>query len=239
MARLLIALIFLCVSTMANPLVAQTNKKDYLITISTAYGDMKLVLFDQTPLHKANFLKLVQEGFYDEVLFHRVIQSFMIQGGDPESRNAPLGTALGNGTTGYTVPAEFHPDLFHKKGVLAAARKGDDVNPNRESSGCQFYIVQGKVFDEATLTQVEETRLKRKLPEAHREVYKTLGGAPHLDQAYTVFGELLSGFEVIDAIAAMPVDERNRPLANIAMKITVEKTTKSKITKAYNYNFLP
>ena len=193
------------------------RKKD--IEMVTSQGTMILRLSDSTPLHRDNFIRLVKSGYYNNVLFHRVIKNFMIQAGDPESRSAKSGIPLGNGGPGYTVPAEFRPTLFHKKGALAAARMGDDVNPGKASSGSQFYIVQGKVFTDVGLDTLESTRLKGyKLPLAHREVYKTLGGTPHLDQNYTVFGELISGTEVLDAIASTETSkatDRDRPLTDV------------------------
>ena len=193
------------------------RKKD--IEMVTSHGTMILRLSDSTPLHRDNFLRLVKSGYYNNVLFHRVIKNFMIQAGDPGSREAKSGIPLGNGGPGYTVPAEFRPSLFHKKGALAAARMGDDVNPGKASSGSQFYIVQGKVFTDVGLDTLESTRLKGyKLPLAHREVYKTLGGTPHLDQNYTVFGELISGTEVLDAIASTETSkatDRDRPLTDV------------------------
>ena len=193
------------------------RKKD--IEMVTSHGTMILRLSDSTPLHRDNFIRLVKSGYYNNVLFHRVIKNFMIQAGDPKSRGAESGIPLGNGGPGYTVPAEFRPSLFHKKGALAAARMGDDVNPGKASSGSQFYIVQGKVFNDSGLDTLESTRLKGyKLPLAHREVYKTLGGTPHLDQNYTVFGELISGTEVLDAIASTETSkatDRDRPLTDV------------------------
>ena len=146
----------------------------------------------------------------------------MIQGGDPNSKNALPKIQLGNGGPGYTIPAEFDSTLFHKKGVLAAARTGDNENPKKASSGSQFYIVQGKVFTDAGLDSVETFRLNgRKIPLSHREVYKTIGGTPHLDMGYTVFGEVESGLEVVDKIAAAPRDANNRPLTDIRMKMKI------------------
>jgi peptidyl-prolyl cis-trans isomerase B (cyclophilin B) len=168
----------------------------------TSEGRMVIRLSDETPLHRDNFLKLVKQRFYDSIAFHRVIQHFMIQAGNPATK-----TARQNDTSryNYTVPAEFREQLFHKKGIIAAARTGDNVNPQKASSGTQFYIVQGKRFTDAGLDSVETFRLNgRKLPAAHREVYKSLGGTPHLDQNYTVFGEVILGRDVIDKIAAQP-----------------------------------
>ncbi len=217
--------------------IAQQNihlrKKDRKrdVVLYTNYGDITIRLSDSTPLHRDNFLKLVKSHYYDGVLFHRVIEKFMIQAGDPNSKNAPAGEALGNGGPGYTIPAEFRPGLFHRKGVIAAARQGDNVNPEKASSGSQFYLVQGKVFTEAGLDSVETLRLKRKLPVAHREVYKTLGGTPHLDQNYTVFGEVVQGIAVVDTIAAQATSkgtDRDRPLQNVII-------TKAKLVKRKRY----
>lgn len=186
------------------------RKKD--VFIQTSMGDMVIRLSDSTPLHRDNFLKLVKVGFYDGILFHRVINQFMIQAGDPDSKTAEPGVMLGNGSPGYTIPAEFVPSLFHKKGVIAAARMGDNVNPNKESSGSQFYIVQGKILTDEELNNIELFRLGgKKIPANQREVYKTLGGTPHLDQNYTVFGELISGLDVLDKIAAVPTNKTTAP----------------------------
>lgn len=183
-----------------STLKKKDRKRDVLM--QTTMGDIVIRLSDSTPLHRDNFLKLVKVGFYDSVLFHRVIKDFMIQGGDPDSKRAAAGKPLGNGGPGYTVPAEFRKTLFHKKGVIAAARTGDNMNPTKASSGCQFYIVQGKVFTDAGLDSVETFRLNgRRIPIEQRAVYKTIGGTPHLDQGYTVFGEVVKGLDVIDKIA--------------------------------------
>jgi peptidyl-prolyl cis-trans isomerase B (cyclophilin B) len=193
------------------------RKKDVLI--ETTMGYMTIRLSDSTPLHRDNFLKLVKVGFYDSLLFHRVIKDFMIQGGDPNSRRAAPGQPLGSGGPGYTVPAEFRKTFFHKKGVIAAARTGDEVNPQRASSGSQFYIVQGKIFTDAGLDSTETFRLKgKKIPPEQRQVYKTIGGTPHLDQAYTVFGEVVKGMEVLDKIAAVETSkarDRDRPVKDV------------------------
>ena len=192
------------------------------VQLTTDSGIIVLRLYNQTPLHRDNFIKLVKEHYYDSVLFHRVIKNFMIQGGDPESKNAKPGILLGNGGPKYTIPAEFDTSLFHKKGVLAAAREGDNVNPKKASSGSQFYIVQGKIFTDAGLDSVETFRLKgRKIPLSHREVYKTIGGAPHLDMNYTVFGEVESGLDVVDKIASAVRDTNNRPLTDIKMRMKI------------------
>ena len=193
------------------------RKRDVLM--QTTMGDMVIRLSDSTPLHRDNFLKLVKVGFYDSLLFHRVIKYFMIQGGDPNSKRAEAGKPLGDGSPGYTVPAEFRKTLFHKKGALAAARMGDNINPAKESSGSQFYIAQGKVFTDAGLDSVETFRLNgRKIPAEQREVYKTIGGTPHLDQGYTVYGEVVKGLDVVDKIAAVQTSrgqDRDRPLQDV------------------------
>lgn len=193
------------------------RKRDVLI--QTTMGDIVIRLSDSTPLHRDNFLKLVKVGYYDSLLFHRVIQNFMIQGGDPNSKRAAAGVPLGNGGPGYTVPAEFRPTLFHKKGMLSAARSGDNVNPQKASSGSQFYIVQGKNFTDAGLDSVETFRMNgRKIPSAQREVYKTIGGTPHLDQAYTVYGEVVKGLDIVDKIASVQTSmgqDRDRPLQDV------------------------
>ncbi|HWB28541.1 MAG TPA: peptidylprolyl isomerase [Chitinophagaceae bacterium] len=193
-----------------------------LVEITTNYGTMIVRLSDSTPLHRDNFIKLVQQGFYDSLLFHRVIKDFMIQGGDPESKHAQTGALLGNGEApGGRIPAEFRPYLFHKKGVLAMAR---DDNPEKASSNCQFYIVEGKVFNDTTLNAVECNRIRPGIPgfhftDAQRTAYKTIGGAPHLDQNYTVFGEVIQGLDVIDKIANAARDENDRPLKDVWMKM--------------------
>ena len=245
------------------------KEKNKLVLIETTMGNMKVEVFKETPQHAANFLKLVEEGFYDSLLFHRVIPNFMIQGGDPESKHALNGQMLGNGDVGYRVPAEFMDTFYHKKGALAAAR---DMNPEKASSGCQFYIVDGqkykrdqlantmnqknlnrkqKIFydliqkdsinstisafqtakDKAGLTafietlkpSVEELYLKSGgdfvYEEPQVETYETIGGAPHLDGEYTVFGELVEGFDVLDKISSVSKGQSDRPLQNIRMKM--------------------
>lgn len=202
------------------------------VELVTTAGTMVLRLYDSTPLHRDNFLRLVKSGYYDSLLFHRVIKNFMIQSGDPNSRRAVAGQPLGSGGPGYTVPAEFRSTLFHKKGALAAARQGDDVNPARASSASQFYIVQGKTFTDAQLDSVEVVRLRGyKLPPAHRAYYKTIGGTPQLDQNYTVFGEVVKGLEVADAIAATTTSrgqDRDRPTQDV-------RILKAKLIKRRRY----
>jgi len=206
------------------------RKKDVLL--QTSMGDMIVRLYDSTPLHRDNFLKLVKTGYYDSTLFHRVIKNFMIQGGDPESKTAQPGLPLGNGGPSYKIPAEFRQTLFHKKGVIAAAREGDDVNPEKGSSGSQFYIAQGKTFTDAGMDSLENGRLKgRKIPASYRALYKTIGGIPHLDQNYTVFGEVVKGLDVIDKIAAVPTskgNDRDRPLTDV-------RIIKAKLIKRKKY----
>src|SRR5690606_9526482 len=176
-----------------------------------------LRLYNETPQHRDNFVKLVQEQFYQGLLFHRVIEHFMIQGGDPDSRNAEAGQRLGSGGLDYKVPAEFRPHLFHKKGVLAAAR---DNNPEKASSATQFYLVQGRTFTDAGLDSLETLRREgRKIPDDQREVYRTLGGVPHLDQNYTVYGEIVSGISLIDSIAAVETDRFDRPVEDQRMQM--------------------
>jgi peptidyl-prolyl cis-trans isomerase B (cyclophilin B) len=193
--------------------------KNRKVKIITPYGTMIIKLYDQTPQHRDNFVKLVKAHFYDSTLFHRVINTFMIQGGDPQSKHAQAGVMLGNGDVGYTIPAEFQLDLFHSKGALAAARDG---NPTKASSGCQFYIVQGKQWTDEQLDQLENTRLGgRKIPVDQREFYKKYGGTPQLDQSYTVFGQVVKGMEVIDKIATLKTDRGDRPLTDVPMKIRV------------------
>ena len=194
--------------------------KVYYVKIETTYGDIVVKLYNETPKHRDNFLKLVKEGTYDGVLFHRVIQNFMIQGGDPNSRNAKKGEMLGNGELGYTLPAEFVPSLYHKKGALAAARQADQVNPEKRSSSCQFYIVQGEKWDAEKLKRVE-TGMGKSFTKEQAEVYATLGGTPFLYGDYTVFGEVVEGLEVVDKIAAVACGPMNRPLEDVKMKMTI------------------
>jgi len=235
---------------------------DYYVTLKTTMGDITFRLYNETPLHRDNFIKLAKEDFYNGVLFHRVIRSFMVQTGDPGSKHAKKGEMLGNGGPGYTIPAEIRPDLFHKRGAVAAARLGDMQNPEKASSGSQFYIVQGKKFSDAELDQAEKRIdvmmrnavyyhfIKKLTKEAadsgevpdqayiqqeamleatdsigkitpyhfsaeQRAVYKNTGGAPHLDGNYTVFGEVTEGMDVVDRIAAVPVDKNDRPYEDI------------------------
>lgn len=271
---IILSLVFILMSKITSCQTFSTET----IQISTIYGNIQLKLFNETPLHKANFLKLVSEHFYDSLLFHRVIQGFMIQGGDPDSKLADSKKTLGDGDLNYTIPAEILPKLCHKKGMLCAARNGDDVNPTKASSACQFYIVQGKVRDDKELMSLEkrinkdiitkikdsifsnpnnkflqekithfksepnsdsllfyskildeklnpiyERTLHYKFPIEHKLLYKTIGGTPHLDNNYTIFGEVISGFEIIDKIAEVGTNKENRPLIDIRMTISISK----------------
>ncbi|MBS1681997.1 MAG: peptidylprolyl isomerase [Bacteroidetes bacterium] len=282
---LVVAILFV---TLNNTSTAQ--KKDFVITIKTAYGDIVAVLYDETPKHKANFIKLANAHFYDSTLFHRVITGFMIQGGDPNSKKAKKGEGLGSGGPGYTIEAEFNPKLFHKKGAIAAARMSDQQNPTKASNGSQFYIVQGKVTQpdeldglkidrqktntamkaflykpeyklyEDTLQRLRANRnvaafnkklielaplieketginiLKNISPEKI-EAYSTDGGAPFLDDNYTVFGQVIKGFEVIDKIAMVKRDGANRPTEDVRMFVTAKEMSRKKISKKFDYQF--
>ena len=196
-------------------------EKERMVGITTPYGVIVLKLYDSTPQHRDNFVKLVQQGFYDSLLFHRVIDGFMIQGGDPTSKNAPDSVQLGSGEApGDRIPAEFNTNYFHKKGALAAAR---DNNPEKASSNCQFYIVQGKPVSDTDLNMIE-CQIRNEKPlfrytDAQRQIYNTLGGTPFLDENYTVFGEVVKGMEVIDKIAKLPRDKNDRPVQNVMMKM--------------------
>src|ERR1700761_5831892 len=195
--------------------------KNQYVRIKTAYGTCIIRLYNETPQHRDNFIKLTKQGFYNGTLFHRVIQNFMIQGGDPNSKNAKKNSVLGNGDLKYKVPAEFRDSLFHKRGVLAAAR---DDNPEKASSATQFYIVEGKRYTDEELDKLIAGRLKgRKIPESERYFYKTAGGTPQLDQGYTVYGEVVYGLEIVDEIAAVPKDKKDRPLTVVPMTVELLK----------------
>jgi cyclophilin family peptidyl-prolyl cis-trans isomerase len=267
---LLICLAFIALTACSAGSKKQTNhhmenEKRTLVKLETTMGNITVALYNETPKHRDNFIKLVKEGVYDSTLFHRVIKQFMIQAGDPDSKNASDTAMLGSGDVGYTIPAEFNPKFFHKKGVLAAARQGDDVNPEKASSGCQFYIVTGRKFTEPQLLGMEnkineqrEEALFDSLARQHmKEIYKmrkagdnagllelqdtleaqareladkeekfrftpeqikaysTIGGAPHLDGSYTVFGEVTEGIEVVDNIEIAKTNRADRPIENI------------------------
>ncbi len=267
-----------CIGMLSVFSQSKDSKATVYVTLTTVFGDMKIKLYNETPQHRDNFIKLVKAGYFDSTIFHRVIKDFMIQGGDPDSKTAKPDQMLGNGGPGYTIPAEFNDSLFHKKGALAAARIGDQANPKRESSGSQFYIVQGRAFSEEDLKRFEErinqerlnnmltqllekpenAELKKMIdgfvkvgnqneinfimqqiqpqlmqqlelggkykysPEAIK-TYATIGGAPHLDASYTVFGEVVEGLDIIDKIAATPIGANDRPLQNVVMKMKISK----------------
>jgi cyclophilin family peptidyl-prolyl cis-trans isomerase len=230
------ALVFICCCLFATGILAQPKKSinkipetdagaasARMVELTTPYGIIILKLYDSTPLHRDNFVKLVKQGFYDSLLFHRVIDGFMIQGGDPDSKNAPLDTVqLGNGSVPNVanIPAEIYHNIIHKRGALGMAR---DDNPARSSSNCQFYIVQGKVFNDQQLNKIQCKILHIDssfyFNDEQRKTYETIGGAPFLDQNYTVFGEVVKGMEVVDKIAAEKRDGNDRPLKNIIMKM--------------------
>lgn len=268
---------FLFISILAVLLVACTSKpKETFVAVTTPYGDIVVKLYDSTVRHKENFVKLADAGYFNGTLFHRIIEKFMIQGGDPGSKNAMPGALLGDGDTNYTIPFEYVPSYLHKRGAFAAARESDDVNPLKASSASQFYIVQGKVFTNDELNAVEqkvERRTKQyimmdllkkegkedelkafrqmsdnrdtasirqminkyrnaveaqylrttpfRITDEQRRVYTTIGGTPHLDGAYTVFGEVISGMEIVDQIAAVQTDTNDRPVQDIRMTIKV------------------
>ncbi len=213
MTRKLLLLILLITGSMAY---AKPPRNQY-VRISTGYGQVIIRLYNETPKHRENFVKLAKEGFYNGTLFHRVIQNFMIQGGDPDSKNAKPGAELGEGDLKYKVPAEFRDSLFHKRGVLAAAR---DNNPEKASSATQFYIVEGKRVTDARIDSLETTRLKGyHIPEWQRAWYRSVGGTPQLDHGYTVYGEVVSGIDMVDRIAAVKTDKRDRPVQDVPMKV--------------------
>lgn len=268
----------------------ESGGNDYVVTIKTNYGDMIAILYDETPKHKENFIKLAKEKYFDDILFHRVIKDFMIQGGDPDSKKAAPGQPLGMGGPGYTIPAEINAKYFHERGALSAARLSDNQNPLKESSGSQFYIVQGRVLNEAEAgaLKFDQAKLMAGLGQmfqskqhpalfdslnqmyssgdmnAYQEklyslaprvekatgvkvfrtvnpemvtTYTTVGGVPHLDGEYTVFGKVIKGLEVIDKIADQPKDQGDRPLEDIKMTVTVEEMSKSKIADLYGYKY--
>jgi cyclophilin family peptidyl-prolyl cis-trans isomerase len=217
-------LIFITILSVTSSENSSSQTAAHTLLMETSKGKIKFILYEQTPMHIDNFIQLVNDGTYNGVLFHRVIKDFMIQTGDPDSKNAAKGALVGSGGPAHRVPAEFHPDLYHKNGALAAARQGDQTNPNRESNGSQFYIVKGEVFTDEQLDQMENSGAHIKFTAEQRMVYKAVGGTPHLDYGYTVFGEVIEGFEVIDAIAAEPTDERDRPIEDVKIiKIIILK----------------
>ena len=215
---LLTSILILSVSTIS---AKERKPHKERIILETSFGDIEIKLYKDTPLHAANFIKLVKEGYYDGLLFHRVIENFMIQAGDPNSRNAESGIVLGDGSPDYTIEAEIKvPEHYHRKGVLAAAREGDNGNPERRSSGSQFYIVCGEVFDDSKLEKRQErvsgkTSGEVKFSKQMIESYKTIGGTPFLDGQYTVFGEVVKGMEIVDEIQKVEVDKYSRPTMDV------------------------
>ena len=221
MKKLYFLAIFLFAACLGNSQVPVKQQKESYkgtrVEMVTNYGRIVLLLYDETPLHRDNFIKLATNRVFDGLLFHRVIEKFMIQGGDPTSKDAEPGKMLGDGTLGYNIPAEFRPELFHKRGALCAAREGDMVNPKKESSASQFYIVQGRVWNTEELDNLQK-RMKREISAEQRDVYTTIGGTPFLDGEYTVFGEVIEGMEVVDKIAAVKCDKNDRPLEDVRIE---------------------
>jgi cyclophilin family peptidyl-prolyl cis-trans isomerase len=232
MKKSFLLLLWLC-SVVA--IAQKKSRKDYLVTLTTDFGTMHLVLFDETPLHKANFVKLVESKFYDSLLFHRVIDGFMIQGGDPNSKRAKANEKLGNGGGDLTrIPFEFVATHVHRRGALAAARDG---NPQKASSACQFYIVQGKKLTDDELKTLAKAN-KMTYTDAQMADYKTIGGTPRLDNSYTVFGEVIDNYDTIDKIATQARDATtNRPNTDIRMTLTIKLLRKRKITRKFGYKF--
>jgi cyclophilin family peptidyl-prolyl cis-trans isomerase len=185
------------------------------VIIRTTQGNITIKLYDDVPLHKENFIDLITAHFYDSLLFHRVIKDFMIQTGDPDSKYAKPGQLLGRGGVNYTIPAEFRKEFIHKKGAVAAARLSDNINPEKASSGSQFYIVQGRTYTDQELDYLENQGIHIKFTEEQRKIYKSIGGTPHLDYSYTVFGEVVDGFPVLENISQAETDKNNRPLSDI------------------------
>jgi peptidyl-prolyl cis-trans isomerase B (cyclophilin B) len=205
-----LALLMVCTMTSCG------GESEQYVLIETEYGNMKAKLFNETPQHRDNFVKLVSEGFYNDLLFHRVINGFMIQGGDPNSKNAAPEAPLGAGGPGYQIPAEI--GKYHFKGALAAARQGDNVNPEKKSSGSQFYVVQGSVQSDANIDNIAKMR-SLTYSDEDRKRYTTDGGTPQLDGEYTVFGQVVEGLDVIDKIAAVQTGRGDRPVQDIKMQI--------------------
>lgn len=230
MKKVIVSIIALALAATAGAQNKNTNKgmekpqksNETMVDITTDHGTIRVKLYNETPKHRDNFIKLVKEGYYNGTLFHRVMNGFMMQGGDPNSKGAAPGAQLGNGGPGYTVPAEFNQKLFHKKGALCAARMGDQVNPAKESSGSQFYIVQGRVVGDEELNQTE-MRLGIKYSPEQRQTYKTIGGTPFLDMNYTVFGEVVSGLDVVDKICGVQTQPGDRPVTDVKMTLTLVK----------------
>jgi len=200
----------------------QEKKPDAtMVRIMTDYGNIDIKLYDDTPLHRDNFIKLIRSGYYNDQIFHRVINNFMIQGGDLNSKNASRGEMLGQGGSGYTIPAEIRSEHYHKKGALAAARKGDSVNPEKASSGSQFYIIQGTVLSPEQLNFLIANGYHQPFTQEQIKDYITIGGSPHLDGEYTVFGEVVDGLDILDKIASVKTDDYDRPIVDIPFKIII------------------
>lgn len=215
-AAFILTFTFMQAQTSAYP----AGATEQIAVIHTPFGNITVKLYNETPQHRDNFIKLVKAQIFDGTLFHRVIKNFMIQGGDPQSKNAQPGQMLGSGDLGYTVPAEFVPGLIHKKGALSAARMGDNVNPTKASSASQFYLVQGRVYTPEEIAMLRQRGVKIS-PESEA-VYTTVGGTPFLDGEYTVFGEVIEGLEIIDRIATQATDRNDRPLEDIPMTVTLK-----------------
>lgn len=208
----------LLIGVLAGVSALRAQELETMVLIDTDMGKIKVKLYDDTPLHRDNFIKNVQEGVYTDLLFHRIIRQFMVQGGDIYSKDAPIEAHLGDGDSGYTIPAEFvYPKYFHKRGALCAARTGDEDNPEKASSATQFYIVTGKHFTEMELDKMGKNENKQ-LTEEQKQAYMLEGGAPHLDGNYTVFGEVVSGMKVVDKMQFVPTNDEDRPLKNIRIK---------------------
>lgn len=231
----IVTTLFACSGLPKTEIKTEEAIVETIVKVTTTEGEMYIELSDKAPKHKANFIKLAKEGFYDSLLFHRVMKGFMIQGGDPWSKTSKAGLPLGNGGPGYTIPALFDSTLYHKKGALAAARQPDNINPEKESSGSQFYIVQGKVYTESELILMEKGMARRipgfKYTQEQIAAYTTVGGTPFLDKLYTVYGQVIKGMETIDAIANLPVDKRNRPKVNLRINMEVLELTAKEKTK--------
>lgn len=210
-------------TTIKKETITVSAPEKCMVLLETEYGDMMIELYDETPLHRDNFTKLVEEGFYDGLLFHRVINGFMIQGGDPKSKNAPANMQLGSGGPGYTVPAEFRDEHVHVKGALSAARQGDQVNPKKASSGSQFYVVHGDGPMTDEKIDMMERRTGNTYSSEQRADYKSVGGTPFLDRNYTVFGRVVTGLDVIDKIAEVETARGDRPLKDVTMTMKIVK----------------
>ena len=220
-------LLFLALTIVVS--ASAKKEKRTKVEMLISMGSITIELYNETPLHRDNFIKLVKEGYYNDLLFHRVIADFMIQGGDPDSKNAPEGKMLGEGGPGYTIEAEFRfPQLFHKRGVLAAAREGDDTNPEKRSSGSQFCIVWGQTFSRSDLEKITQRVEQHSagaivFPDEVKKYYMKYGGTPHLDGSYTVFGEVTKGIEVVNAIQQVDTDNNDRPIEDVRILNVVIK----------------